>query len=79
MPPITAAIKTPNAPTPPLSSAAGGFENVFELDEPEEEVLLDAELAAPVVDDPLPVPVVLLVSVVEGRVDVDDAPGDVVE
>lgn len=30
MPPITAAIRTPNAPTPPRSSAAGGLENVVE-------------------------------------------------
>ncbi|WP_434055036.1 MAG: hypothetical protein RDA78_09275 [Roseibium sp.] len=31
IPPITAAIRTPNAPTPPLASGAGGFEN----DDPE--------------------------------------------
>ncbi|WP_421980009.1 hypothetical protein [Roseibium sp.] len=44
MPPITAAISTPNAPTPPLSSGAGGVEN----DDPEgfaEEDVVDVDLA----------------------------------
>lgn len=44
MPPITAAIRTPNAPTPPLSSGAGGVEN----DDPDgfvEEDVVDVDLA----------------------------------
>ena len=42
IPPITAAIRTPKAPTPPLSSAAGGFEKV---DEPVDLAPLPDELA----------------------------------
>jgi len=45
MPPITAAIRTPKAPTPPRSSAAGGLEKLVDPDGRE---LLDVPL---VVDD----------------------------
>ncbi len=50
MPPMTAAIRTPKAPTPPRSSAAGGFENVVEP------VAGDELAEAPVRLDPVDVP-----------------------
>lgn len=65
MPPITAAIRTPNAPTPPpRSSAAGGLEK---LEDPDGFVgdPVDAGFEAPVVED------VLLVE--PGLADADEA------
>lgn len=72
MPPITAAIRTPKAPTPPLSSAAGGLEKLVE---PAGLAVLEAGFEAVAEDVELPDPAEDGVAELAGR-EVDPAACD---